>query len=231
MKIVIADDHSVFREGLKPLVKELDPAAEVIEAGSFSAALEQISKHEKIDLILLDLLMPGMEAFDGLTALHERAPSTPIVVISMIESRKDVLHAIELGAHGFIPKSAQPAEVLEALRIVLSGQVYLPPSLLLKSSADKVRPAVRAVRMSAQKRLSVLTGRQREVADLLGQGMTNAQIAVALGLSESTVRLHVSTILDKLDLTNRTQVALLAAQTGETVSDEDFDTVSVPQTD
>ncbi len=216
MRILVADDHSVFRAGMAPLTRELDPGAEVVEADSFKAALDLVDGNGNFDLILLDLMMPGMDAFEGLEALHKSVPTTPIVVVSMIESRQDVLHAIEVGAHGFIPKAAEPAEMVEALRAVLAGQVYLPPALLLKSGDSVVdqRAAMRPGNPAAAKRLSTLTARQREVVERLGQGKTNAQIATELGLSESTVRLHVSTILDKLNLSNRTQVALLAAQSG-----------------
>ncbi len=155
-------------------------------------------------------MMPRMDAFDGPVVMRDAAPSTPIVIVSMIESRKDVLPVIELGAHGFIPKAADPDEMVAALRAVMSGQVYLPPELLLKSDESRgVKPTAQANRASAEQRLSVLTGRQREVAELLD-------------LSESTVRLHVSTILDKLSLSNRTQVALLAAQTNDLDLDSSF---------
>mgnify|MGYP002630937865 CR=1 FL=1 len=223
MKILSADDHSVFRQGLKTIVAAFDSGAELLEAESFAAALKIIKDNGGVDLVLLDLMMPGMDAFDGLVAMREAVPNTPIVIVSMIESRKDVLRAIELGANGFIPKAADPDEMVNALRAVMDGQVYLPPALLLKS--DKVRgvkPTAKASRVSAEQRLSVLTGRQREVAELLGQGLTNAQIAEHLALSESTVRLHVSTILDKLSLSNRTQVALLAAQTTDHDRDSGF---------
>jgi len=220
MKILTADDHSVFRQGLKSIVEAFDSSAELLEAESFAVALRIVQKNGGIDLVLLDLMMPGMDAFDGLIAMRDAAPDTPIVIVSMIESRKDVLRAIELGAHGFIPKAAGPEEMVNALRAVMDGQVYLPPALLLKPDEGKGGvPTAQASRASAEERLSVLTGRQREVAELLGQGLTNAQIAERLELSESTVRLHVSTILDKLDLSNRTQVALLAAQ----IKDHDID--------
>jgi two-component system, NarL family, nitrate/nitrite response regulator NarL len=220
MKILSADDHSVFRQGLKTIVETFDSSAELLEAESFTVALQILQENGGVDLVLLDLMMPGMDAFDGLVAMRDAAPNTPIVIVSMIESRKDVLRAIELGAHGFIPKAADPDEMVNALRAVMDGQVYLPPALLLKSDESRgVKPTAQASRVSAEERLSVLTGRQREVAELLGQGLTNAQIAEHLELSESTVRLHVSTILDKLDLSNRTQVALLAAQ----IADPDID--------
>lgn len=220
MKVLSADDHSVFRQGLKTIVDTFDSDAELLEAESFAVALQTLKENGGVDLVLLDLMMPGMDAFDGLVAMRDAAPNTPIVIVSMIESRKDVLRAIELGAHGFIPKAADPAEMVNALRAVMDGQVYLPPALLLKPDEGRgVKPTAQASRASAEERLSVLTGRQREVAELLGQGLTNAQIAEHLELSESTVRLHVSTILDKLSLSNRTQVALLAAQ----ITDIDMD--------
>ena len=223
MKILSADDHSVFRQGLKSIVETFEPGAELLEAESFAVALQILRNNGGVDLVLLDLMMPRMDAFDGLIAVRDAAPSTPIVIVSMIESRKDVLRVIELGAHGFIPKAADTDEMVAALRAVMSGQVYLPPGLLLKSDESRgVKPTAQANRASAEQRLSVLTGRQREVAELLGQGLTNAQIAEHLDLSESTVRLHVSTILDKLSLSNRTQVALLAAQTINLDPDSSF---------
>lgn len=213
MKVLSADDHSIFRAGLKPLLDRLEPGVTVLEADSFGSALELVAANADLDLILLDLLMPGMDAFEGLAALRERVPDVPVVVVSMIEDRKDVLRAIDLGALGYVPKTAPPEELLEALRRVLAGDVYLPPSVLTRPPAEAGPRAVSArTGVGSPEQLSVLTPRQREVVGLLGQGMTNAQIASELGLSESTVRLHVSTILDRLNLNNRTQVALLAAR-------------------
>jgi DNA-binding NarL/FixJ family response regulator len=227
MKVLSADDHSVFRQGLKTIVEAFDSGAELVEAESFAVALEKLQENNGVDLVLLDLMMPGMGAFDGLIAMRDAAPNTPIVIVSMIESRKDVLRAIELGAHGFIPKAAGPDEMVGALKVVMDGQIYLPPALLLKSDESRgVRKSSQASRATAEQRLSVLTSRQHEVVELLGQGMTNAQIAENLVLSESTVRLHVSTILDKLDLSNRTQVALLAVQAGDINFDDSFVAVS-----
>lgn len=216
MKILAADDHSIFRAGLRPLLKRLGRRAVLLEADSFESALEIAEANEDLDLILLDLLMPGMEAFEGLTALRERLPHVPVVVVSMIESRRDVLRAIDLGALGYVPKTAQPDEMLKALKLVLSGEIYLPPSVLTRSNRESAAGDTGHPSMFAgSDRLDSLTRRQREVVRLLGQGKTNAQIADDLRLSESTVRLHVSTILDRLNLNNRTQVALLAAQLPE----------------
>jgi DNA-binding NarL/FixJ family response regulator len=214
MKVLSADDHSVFRQGLKSIVEVFDSSAEFVEAENIAIALDKLREIGGIDLVLLDLIMPGMDAFDGLIAIRNVAPNTPIVIVSSIETRKDVLRTIELGAQGFIPKTASPDEMVEALRAVMAGQVYLPPALLLKSDQSRgVKQSSQVSRIAAKPGLSVLTSRQRQVAELLGQGLSNPQIADHLELSEATVRLHVSAILGKLNYSNRTQVALLVAQT------------------
>jgi len=126
MKILSADDHSVFRQGLKSIVEIFEPGAELLEAESFAVALQIIKDNGGVDLVLLDLMMPGMDAFDGLVSMRDAAPKTPIVIVSMIESRKDVLRAIELGAHGFIPKAGDPDEMVAALRAG-PNRVTIPP--------------------------------------------------------------------------------------------------------
>ena len=164
-------------------------------------------------LILLNLLLPDLKAFDGLLAVKERAPDTPIVVVSMIDSRKDVLHAIKLGADGYIPKSAPAIEFIDALEAVIAGQIYLPRELIRKGSERSQPSGSTSVQPCfAANCLRVLTPRRREVVDLIGDGLSNAEIAERLGILQHTVRRYVSHILDQLNLENRTQVALLAAQ-------------------
>lgn len=215
MKFLMADDHAIFRSGLKPVLVQLDPSSVVLEADDYLSALDCVRRNPDLDMVLLDLLMPGMPPFDGLKAVREAAPQIPVVVVSMIEKRQDVFRAIDMGALGYIPKSLMPEEFIRALRQVLNGDIFLPSALLARSDSAAVgvpRPLHDEV---AGERLSALTKRQREVVGLIGRGMTNSEIARQLGLSESTVRLHVSTILDRLDLSNRTQVALLVVKAGE----------------
>lgn len=211
MKVLSADDHSIFRAGLRPLVRQIDPEASFFEADTYNAALDVLESNPDCDLVLLDLLMPGMDAFEGLTSIRENSPQIPVVIVSAIENRQDVLQAIDMGALGYIPKSADTDEMLKAIRQVLDGEIYVPPGLLT-GSAQPRDEAANQTALPVARRFRSLTKRQREVVDLIGEGKTNAEIADELGLSESTVRLHVSTILDKLDVSNRTQVALLCVQ-------------------
>lgn len=210
MNVLTVDDHSVFRAGLGPVLKRLDPDVNVMEAHDFDSALKSAEDHPDLDLILLDLMMPGMDAFEGLTAIRRLVPHVPLVVVSMLEDRNDVLRAVELGALGFIPKTAGLDEMYEALQQVLSGTIYLPPTILRRTSDNETsRPSVEPP-PKAIEAWNSLTKRQRDVVPLLARGMTNSAIADELGVSESTVRLHVSTILERLQLNNRTQVAVWA---------------------
>ena len=221
MKVLIADDHWVFRAGLKHLMKRLDEGVVTIEAGGIQEAVSLAGENEDLDLILLDLMMPGSEPFVGLSELHERFPKVPIVILSVIEARSDVIRAIELGAMGYVAKSANGEEIVKALRHVLSGDVYIPRSLL---DTEK-RPCTRAPRAltpqsDARDLVDTLTQRQREVFGLLAQGKSNPEIARDLGVSSHTVRIHISAILRALGVSNRTQAAVLAANlVGDVLSD------------
>ena len=215
MNVLTVDDHSVFRAGLGPVLKRLDPNVRLFEAYDFNSALRLAADNPELDLILLDLLMPGMDAFEGLTAIRHIVPHVPLVVVSMIEDRQDVLRAVELGALGYIPKTAGLDEMYEALRQVLSGAIYLPPAILRMTRATGAnRPAAAGTASSSDKAWNALTRRQRDVVEFLARGLTNSEIADQLGLSESTIRVHVSTILERLRLNNRTQVAVWADRYG-----------------
>jgi DNA-binding NarL/FixJ family response regulator len=183
----------------------------MMEASDIDSALKSAADNPDLDLILLDLMMPGMDAFEGLTAIRSLVPHVPLVVVSMLEDRQDVLRAVELGALGFIPKTAGLDEMYEALRQVLSGAIYLPPAILRRTKPSEIPlPGAGAPARPSDEAWNALTKRQREVVEHVARGLTNSEIADQLGLSESTVRLHVSTILDRLQLSNRTQVAVWA---------------------
>ncbi len=215
MTVLTVDDHSVFRAVLGPVLKRLDPDVKLFEAYDFNSALKSAKNIPDLDLILLDLMMPGMDAFEGLTAIRHVVPHVPLVVVSMIEDRQDVLRAVELGALGYIPKTAGLDEMYEALQQVLSGAIYLPPAILRMTRATEAdRPSVRGTAASSSEAWNALTKRQRDVVEFLARGLTNSQIADQLGLSESTIRVHVSTILERLRLNNRTQVAVWADRYG-----------------
>lgn len=211
MKILTADDHWVVRAGLKHILRDLD-GAEIIEASNFADTIAAGAKHADLDLIILDLLMPGNTPFAGLQEVREALPKVPIIVFSIIESREEVLRSIDLGAMGYISKATKGDEIIAIIRRVLAGEIWVPKELLTQST-----PTVMQERMhfetDARKASSIedLTNRQREVFDLLSQGKSNRHIALDLGVSEHTVRVHMTAILRALDVENRTQAAVLAA--------------------
>ncbi|ABC24024.1 LuxR C-terminal-related transcriptional regulator [Rhodospirillum rubrum] len=223
MKILIADDHELFRDGLRLVLSSLDPALEVVEACTYDEALRLVSTNgdgaEAFTLILVDLVMPGLPWSEGLQALRLAAPETPVVVLSASEDRKLVRDAVRLGASGFIPKTSSSRVMISALKLVLSGGMYLPAALL----DDEVIVEPVAVQAPAGgaggptgPTASRLTPRQGEVLRLLGQGKSNKEIARVLDLSEGTVKLHVTAILKALGVNNRTGAVIAAQRLGLT---------------
>lgn len=204
MKILLVDDHPLFLEGIRMVLKQLDEAASIQCSGSCEEALTQID--DSHDLVLLDINLPGMSGLDGLQRLRSQAPATPLVVMSASEDRSKVLRAIELGAKGYIPKSSTPDVILTALQLVLSGGVYLPMAVLdeVNSSQSKTENAEG----------QTLTPRQVEVLKLMAEGHSNKAIGNHLSMAENTVRVHVSAILRFLDVSNRTEAGLAATRMG-----------------
>ena len=212
MKILVVDDHSVFRTGLMQLLKTLDDEVEILEANRFDEAERMVKANPNIDLITVDLVMPDSEPFTGLGALRSAAPQIPVVVLSVIEQRRDVIRAIELGAMGYIPKAATADEIVTGLQQVLDGNIYVPRALLSQGEAARSSAAASPSATADNRRLvAALTQRQKEVFELLAQGKSNPEIARELGVSAHTVRIHISAILRALGVSNRTQAAVLAA--------------------
>lgn len=199
MKAILADDHALFRDGFALLLKQLEPQATVLEAASLYEVVYQAERHADTDLVLLDLSMPGMEGIDSVRDLLNRFPDIPVVILSATDSRPLVEALLEIGVAGFIPKSSSSQVMFSALRLVLSGSVYIPPQLL-GSAAEIAGDGV----------LSQLTDRQREVLRLLAGGKTNKQISRELELSEGTVKVHLYAVYRVLGVANRTEAALLA---------------------
>lgn len=199
MKAILADDHALFRDGFALLLKQLEPQATVLEAASLYEVVHQAERHADTDLVLLDLSMPGMEGIDSVRDLLNRFPDIPVVILSATDSRPLVEALLEIGVAGFIPKSSSSQVMFSALRLVLSGSVYIPPQLL-GSAAEIAGDGV----------LSQLTDRQREVLRLLAGGKTNKQISRELELSEGTVKVHLYAVYRVLGVANRTEAALLA---------------------
>lgn len=209
MKTLIAHGRPLIRAGLRALLLEHDENAEVSEAHTFDEVLDA-AKRERADLLLLDISLPGLNGFDGLRSLHASQPEIPIVVVTGSEDEADVSLAIDAGARGYIPESSSGELFVNALKLVLSGNIYVPPAALRKNKAES--GARLASNPSKAYRLTTLTPRQREVLSLIAEGDSNREMAGKLGIAEGTIRIHVAAILKGLDLRNRTQAALLAVQ-------------------
>jgi DNA-binding NarL/FixJ family response regulator len=208
MKILVIDDHPLIQEALRHVLAALDPALEFIQAQDSSEAHAALSREPDTDLILLDLALPGCDGFDLLAELRREWPGMPVLVLSATHDRETVEHALDLGAMGFIPKTANTRVLLEALQLVLAGGVYVPSEPLRAS------PAVRSRTTVTRPEQLGLTLRQADVLKLLVQGKPNKLICRDLKLSEGTVKVHVSAILRALNVRNRTQVVIELARRG-----------------
>lgn len=209
MKILIADDHELFRDGLRHVLEQLGDGLTVLEAADYHQALDVAESQTDIDIVLMDLAMPGMPWGEGLQSLRERlSTNVPIIVLSASDDRRHVLQAVNLGAAGFIPKTSSSRVMLSALKLVMSGGVYLPPALLEQTSASAAYADSPGAPFGVENGASFLTPRQREVLTLLGQGKSNKEIARVLQLAEGTVKLHVTAILKALNVNNRTRAVV-----------------------
>jgi len=206
VRILVADDHALFRDGLRYLLSRLGDDVEMLEAKDCAEALARVAERSDLDLILLDLAMPGMDGLAGLRALRARNPAVPVVILSASEEPTDVRLALDGGAMGFIPKSSTSNVMLGALRLVLSGGVYVPPAFLDRFQTGRIPVATASLDVLG------LTPRQHDVLRLLGRGQSNKEIARVLGLAEGTVKLHISAILRALGVDNRTQAVVTAAR-------------------
>ena len=201
MKLLLVDDHAMFREGLSLLIAQHFQDVEVLQAERLARAIALVKQHVDLDVVLLDLALPDSQGLDALPRLHEATPNARIVVLSADDSAGTVRGAIEQGAAGFIPKTAQGSTLRAALDVVLGGGVYLPGS-----------PAPAPT--GASGRALDLSPRQAEVLHLLIRGASNKHICRELAMAESTVKTHVSAIFRRLEVTNRTQAVFAAARLG-----------------
>jgi DNA-binding NarL/FixJ family response regulator len=217
MRILVVDDHGLIREALRGVLQELNPASVVMEAADSQQALALITEHSDLALILLDLNLPDRDGFSLLAELRESYPAISIVVLSASQERANVLKALDLGALGYIPKSAARQVMLGALRLILAGGIYIPTEVLMRG--EEAPPAGAAPRQNNDApRVSPeelgLTGRQLEVLALMMQGKSNKAICRILNLAEPTVKNHVTAILKSLKVTNRTEAVVAVNELG-----------------
>ena len=208
-KILIADDHPLFREAIHNVISDGFPGSEVMETADLDSALALTGEHDDLDLILLDLNMPGMHGLGGLINLRNEAPTIPVVIVSAEQDKQIVLQAITYGAVGFITKSSPRSQMTEAIEQILNGNVYLPPDII-RTQKSGSRRSQGEPQGFAPELLQDLTRKQLLVVGGMSQGESNKQIAYNLDIAETTVKAHVSAILRKLNVHNRVQAILSA---------------------
>jgi DNA-binding NarL/FixJ family response regulator len=214
LKVLVVDDHPLILEALRQVLKALAKDIELLEAGSASEALSAAGTSNGLDLILLDLALPGRDGFEVLRELRERYPSYPIVVLSASDQTEVVMRALDAGAMGFIPKTSSNEVLLGALRLVLSGGVYLPAEVLRHSPAPMLVSRSPTGAAGVGYRDLGLTERQAQVLALVVQGKPNKIICRELNLAEGTVKIHVTAILKALGVANRTQAVIAVGKLG-----------------
>lgn len=204
-RLVIADDHPLFRGALREAVNGLFDSAEIAEAGSFDEVARLLDASGDVDLVLLDLTMPGVRGFSGLMYLRAQFPGVPVVVVSANDDPSVIRRCMDFGASGFIPKTLDVEGMRAAIQRVLNGGVWTPPDIDLSAGSDSESRELMA-------RLATLTPQQVRVLMMLSEGLLNKQIAYELGVSEATVKAHVSAILQKLGVESRTQAVIAASK-------------------
>ena len=205
LRLIIADDHPLFRGALREAVTGLFEEMDIAEAGTFNEVAELLERGSDVDLVLLDLTMPGVRGFSGLMYLRAQYPSVPVIVVSANDDPAAIRRCMEFGASGFIPKTLGVEAMRGAIARILDGGVWTPPDVDLTAGSDAETAALMA-------RMATLTPQQVRVLMMLSEGLLNKQIAYQLGVSEATVKAHVSAILQKLGVESRTQAVIAAAK-------------------
>jgi DNA-binding NarL/FixJ family response regulator len=202
--VIVADDHPLFRAAIKEALEAEQGQTHFLEANSFESLQRLVDQCKEVDLVLLDLHMPGVSGFAGLVYLCKRYPSVPVVIISANEDPVVIRRALEHGAAGFIPKSSSIDTITEAIAAILMGEIWAPETTISDLPGSNVSELELAERMAQ------LTPQQFKVLMMMSQGLLNKQIAFELGVSEATVKAHVTAIMNKLGVSNRTQAVLAA---------------------
>ncbi len=213
LTFIVADDHPLFRNALRQTLEPYFPGARMIEAGTLDEVVAAIEASEEPDLVLFDLSMPGARGFSGLMYLRAQFPAVPVCVVSASEDAATIRHSLALGAAGFVPKSSPPAEIRRAIEAILGGGAWTPAGRSLGGASARDD--------ALAGRLKSLTPQQLRVLMMMGEGLLNKQIAYELSVSEATVKAHVSAVLQKLGVENRTKAVLAAVrfETGQWLPD------------
>lgn len=209
MKFLIADDHEMFLQGLEFVLRKEYPKAEIVLANSYTQLFEILQKHNDFDLILTDLAMPGANPLEAIERIHNICPEAPIIIISAVFEKEVLQKTFDIGVSGYVSKSFPNNIIISAINLVLAGGIYIPPEILkmsIKLSPEPVRNLIKDLdegKKTTKDENRVLTPRQEEVLRCLAEGLSNKQIAYKLGLSEGTVKIHITLLMRSLDVNNR----------------------------
>lgn len=213
IKVLMVDDHALFRDGMRYVLQQLADEVEVLDSGNFVDGMKQAASNPDLDLALLDLHMPGSEGVKSIQEFHKSNPSIPLVVVSGSDQREDIEKVMEYGAMGFISKMSSSKMMLSALRMVLDGGVYLPPQLLQQAMAGMDQGSSLDKRTARQSK-SGLTTRQMQTLQLLAEGLSNKEISERMDLAEGTVKIHTAAVYQTLRVNSRLEAVSAARRLG-----------------
>lgn len=205
--VIIADDHPLFRDAIKQAIEGLMPNCSFMLSGDLDDLRQQLRETDGVELVLLDLSMPGSTGFSGLLSIRSEFQDIPVIVVSATEDPLTIRKCIELGASGFIPKSSGAEYIVEGIKAVQAGEVWTPPNIDMEADMDETSSKLLA-------KIQSLTPQQTRVLSMLAEGLLNKQIAYELSVSEATVKAHVSAVLLKLEVDSRTQAVIMMNKIG-----------------
>lgn len=206
MKILIADDHALFRDGLALRLEQIVPDAAISQASGYSQVFKILKSDNKFDILVLDVEMQDMPWLESLRQIREISPQTKIVVVSATEDSRTIRTILSTGVKGYIPKRSEIKVFNNAFKLISDGGTYVPPTVIDNSPINNISGRNTGIKL--------LTTRQSQVLDLIAQGKSNKQIAYEMGVSESTVKLHINALLRSLHVNNRTQAVITAQKIG-----------------
>ena len=226
MKILIADDHELFLNGLSFILKENINSPELLSANSYTEVFDIIKQHNDIDLIITDLAMPGSDWLSAISKIHKLQPDTPIIIISAVFGKEILQQTLDIGVSGYIPKTSSNNLIISAINLVLAGGIYIPHDLLHSSTSNTIEKTNNIDILTPLKNLETttqqpqnsnnkkLTARQVDIIKCIAEGLSNKQIAHKLNLTEGTIKVHITIILKILNVKNRTSALIEATKMG-----------------
>jgi DNA-binding NarL/FixJ family response regulator len=212
LQVLLADDHALFRDGMRYVLQQLSDQVDIICAGNFAETLRQAETNPGLDLALIDLNMPGSEGVGSIRIFHHQFPGVPLVVVSGSDQRSEIEWVMEYGAMGFISKMSTAKEMVNALRLVLAGEIYLPPQLL--SASDTIVNTSDIDNGNQHLNKHGLTKRQMEALQYLAEGLSNKEIALKMNLAEGTIKVHVAATFQVLQVSSRLDAVRKAQKLG-----------------